>query len=99
MRIQDGIPEQIYKNGNLVEERMWKRINVDEAKKILQKWKNEGYELRMDTNPYNPRVIRVDPHKGEDYGLFNKFWFDNLTDNTEEELLKFADEHLHDRLW
>lgn len=96
MRMQDGIKMDV--KGNV--EDYWKRTNIKEAINELKKLKEDGYNLRMVTNPYNLNVIRVDYyHKGEGYDSNFVIWFDHLTDNTEKQLLKFADEHLHGRYW
>lgn len=93
MRINDEIPTQGFENGKAIHEKRWRRIDIDEAKKILKNWQNAEYKLKMGTNPYAPGVICVIPHKKGDYSLFNRFWLDNVTTKTEKEILGFADEH------
>lgn len=76
-----------------------KIVKVEVVENKLKELKAEGYDFRMQTNPYNPHVIVIDFAKNEDWNSDDTILLERLTDKTEEKILRFSDERLHERNW
>lgn len=77
------------------------RMSLKDVKKHIKKTQKPHEKIKMYTNPYNTHVIKLHFYREYDTGIDYGFgtWIEELTDNTEKELLKLADEHEHGRFW
>lgn len=78
------------------------RMSLNDTIEHIKNAKNSDDKVAMYTNPFNEHVIKLVFFKEYENGEKNyycDFWIEQLTDNTESELLKLADEHQHGRFW
>ena len=77
------------------------RMNVTEAVRAIQHRKDiTGEVIRAVSNPYNPRVLRIDfIDDSVNPPDTLVWWAEGLTALTEARLKHIADETLHGRYW
>ena len=74
-----------------------KVMKIEDVENKLNSMKSEGYDLRMQTNPYNPGVAMVDYAKNEDWEPEFSITLEGLTNKTEERILEIVDKRIHAR--